>query len=271
MSGILKMSAAQRWNWRTALFTVLAALVALLFLTNLYRLSAPWAPLAVYPNDDARLLNPELHRWHDAMWGAVSGILNGGVLLSLLWRPRQKPLLIQFVALIVIAGAATMIPFEPTLAVVILVVASVVAAYPAPRALVDISWPEPLSRPLLALSLAGALLLVPYMGRLLLWQIQGVGGEHATANQWISDVEHTAFLLIAMVLVSTKRPGWRTLGFLIGLVLLYLGVAALALPHHAGSWGVAGGILALIGGPLYIGATIRAARTPALVPAPAEV
>src|SRR5437868_15031261 len=117
-------STRQRRDWRVIVFTILGGMVALLFFMNLYRLSAPWAPLASYPNDDPRLLNPELHRWHDAMWGAVSGILNGGVLLSLLWRPRAKPLLIQFVALVVVAAAATMLPFEPSLVVVIFAVAS---------------------------------------------------------------------------------------------------------------------------------------------------
>jgi hypothetical protein len=224
---------------------------------NLYRLSAPWAPLTAYPNDDPRLLNPALHRWHDAMWGAVSGILNGGMLLALLWRPREKPLLIQYMALVVVAAAATMLPFEPTLVAVVLMLAIIVAAYPAPRALLDVSRKERSSRPLLALSLGAALLLVPYIGRLLLWQLQGAGGEHATANQWISDVEHTTFLLLATFLTSTRRPGWRILSLLTGMVFLYLGVAALALPHHAGSWGVSGGILALIGGVLYIVASAR--------------
>ena len=265
------MATARRWDWRVIVFTILGGLAALLFFMNLYRLSAPWAALAWYPNDDPRLLHPDLHRWHDAMWGAVSGILNGGVLLALLWRPRAKPLLIQFMALVVVAAAATMLPFEPSLVVVIVILAIVVAAYPSPRALLDFSQQEPLSRPLLALSVVAAVVLVPYMVVLLLWQIQGVGGEHAVANQWISDVEHTAFLLIASFLASTKRPGWRTLSFLTGVVLLYLGVAALALPNHAGSWGVIGGIVALISGLLYIVVTIREAGKPALVPARGQV
>ena len=124
------VSTAKRRDWRVIVFTIVAGIVALLFLTNLYRLTAPWASLAWYPNDDPRLLNPELHRWHDAMWGAVSGILNGGVLVSLLWRPRDKPLLIQFMALVVVAAVLTMLPFEPTLIVIILVVASVIVATP---------------------------------------------------------------------------------------------------------------------------------------------
>src|SRR5439155_26234478 len=125
---------------------------------------------------------------------------------------REKRLLVQFMALLIVVGTLTILPFEPSIWYVALVNALVVAAYPAPRALLDFSREGPLSRPLLALGLVAALLLAPYIGRLLLWQIQGVGGEHATANQWISDVDHTLFLVLAGIMVSTKRPGWRTLG-----------------------------------------------------------
>jgi hypothetical protein len=261
----------RRWDWRVIVFTIVAGLVALLFLMNLYRLTAPWAPLASYPNDDPRQLNPDLHRWHDAMWGAVAGILSGGTLVSLLWRPRQKPLLMQEQVLSTIVAAPLILPFEPQLFIIVVAVAILIAAYPAPRALLDFSQKEPLSRPLLALSLAAAILLAPYMVRLLLWQLQGVGGEQAAANEWIADVEHSAILLVGAFLACTKRPGWRTLGILTGLVFLYLGVAALALPNHAGSWGVTGGILALIGGLLYIVVTLREARKTALVSAYGQV
>jgi hypothetical protein len=264
-------STKQRWDWRVIAFTILAGLVALLFLMNLYRLSAPWAPLASYPNDDPRQLNPDLHRWHDAMWGAVAGILEGGILVSLLWRPREKPLLMQQQLLAALVAAPLILPFEPQLVIILVVTAILIAAYPVPRALLDFSHKEPISRPLLALSLTAALLLAPYMGRLLLWQLQGVGGEQAGANEWIADVEHSAILLVGAFLACTKRPGWRTLGILTGLVFLYLGVAALALPNHAGSWGMTGGILALIGGVLYIVATIREAGKPAPVSAHGEV
>jgi len=251
---------AMSWDWRRILFTLIAGVVAFFLLTNLFRLAAPWASMSWYPHDDPRQLNPEFHRWHEAMWGAVTGILNAGVLLSLLWRPRENPLLIQFIALVVIGAVLTVLPFEPSLLFVIVMLALVVVAYPLPRALLDFSREEPFIRPLLALSVAAALLLMPYIIRLVFWQIQGVGGEHAVANQWISDIEHTTFLLLAMFLASTKRPGWRILGALTGMTLSYLGLAALALPNYAGSWGVMGGIAALLGGLLYIVATIRESR-----------
>ncbi len=253
-------STVKRWDWRRIVFTILTGVVAYFLLTNLFRLAAPWASMAWYPHDDPRQLNPDLHRWHEAMWGAVTGILEGGVLLSLLWRPRENPLLIQFMALVVIGAAFIVLPFEPQLLFVILMLTLVVVTYPMPRALLDFSRGEPLSRPLLTLSIVAAILLVPYMVRLELWQIRGVGGEHATANQWVSDVEHTTFLLLATFLASTKRPGWQTLGILTGVVFIYLGVAALVLPEYAGSWGVTGGIAALLGGLLYIVTTIREMR-----------
>jgi len=250
----------KRWDWRRIIFTILASVVAFFLLTNLFRLAAPWASMTWYPHDDPRLLNPDLHRWHEAMWGAVTGILIGLVLLSLLWRPRENPLLIQFLALVVFGAALIVLPFEPSLLFVILMLTLVIVSYPMPRALLDFSHEGPISRPLLIFSLPAALLLVPYMLRLEFWQIQGVGGEHATANEWVSDVEHSFFLLIAMFLASTKRPGWKALGILTGVVFVYLGIAALALPNYAGSWGVTGGILALIGGLLYIAVTIREVR-----------
>jgi hypothetical protein len=251
---------ARNWDWRRILFTILAGVVAFFLLTNLFRLAAPWASMAWYPHDDPRQLNPELHRWHEAVMGAVTGILEGGVLLTLLWRPRESPLLMQFMALVLLGAVLIVLPFEPDLLFVIVMVALVVITYPMPRALLDFSREGPISRPLLGLSLAAALFLVPYMLRLMSWQIKSVGGEHAVANQWAGDVEHTAFLLLAMFLASSKRPGWQTLGLLTSVVLLYLGVAALALPNYAGSWGTLGGIAALIGGLLYLMATIKEAR-----------
>ena len=253
-------SMVRSWDWRRILFTIFAGVVAFFLLTNLFRLAAPWASMTWYPHDDPRQLDPDLHRWHEAMWGAVTGILEGCALLALLWRPRENTLLIQFIALAALGAAILVLPFEPSLLFVIVMLALVVLAYPFPRALVDFSGEEPTMRSLLGLSVAAALLLMPYIVRLVFWQINRVGGEHAAANQWISDVEHSTFLLLGMFLASTKRPGWQILGTLSGITLSYLGVAALALPNYAGSWGRIGGVFALIGGLLFMAATRREAR-----------
>lgn len=254
----------KQWDWRRVLFTIIAGVVTFFLLTNLFRLAAPWASMTWYPHDDPRQLNPDLHRWHEAMWGAVTGILEGGVLLSLLWRPRQYPLLVQFMALAVLGAVVIVLPFEPSLLFVIVMLTLVILSYPMPRALLNFSQPGPLSRSLLVFSLVAAVLLIPYIVRLETWQIQGIGGEQAIATEWVADVEHASFLLLAMFLASTKRPGWQILGILSGIVFIYLGIAALMLPNQAGSWGVIGGIAALIGGLLYIMVTIRESRKPML-------
>jgi hypothetical protein len=246
-------STVKRRDWHSIVFRVVTVLAALFFLTNFRLVLAPWLLL---PADEG-ILHPEIHRWHDAEQGAIGGILGAGILLVLLWRPRANPLLVQYTATMVVVGLLITAPFiGPSMFLITLPLILVVATYPAPRALLDFSGDEPISLPLLALTLIAAVLLALSMWRSLLWQIQGVGGEHATAYHWIATFEHTIILLLAGVLASTKRPGWQTLGILTGVVFLYLGLVALSVPDQAGSWGIIGGILGLVGGAGYIGATL---------------
>jgi hypothetical protein len=250
-------STVKRRDWHTIVFRVVTALAALFFLTNLRLVLAPWLLL---PADDG-ILHPDIHRWHDAEQGAIGGILSTGTLLVLLWRPRENPLLLQYTAIVVVISLLITAPFiGPHMFLIALPLILVVATYPGPRTLLDFSRGEPISRPLLALTLVAAMLLAPNMWRSLLWQIQGLGAEHATAFHWIATFEHTLILLVAGVLASTKRPGWQTLGIFSGVVLLYLGLVALSVPDQAGSWGSTGGILGLIGGAAYIGATLFETR-----------
>ena len=54
--------------------------------------------------------------------------------------------------------------------------------------------------------------------------------------------------VIAGFLALTKRPGWKVLGILVSLTLVYMSVAALLLPTQAGSWGMSDGVLSVLGG-----------------------
>ena len=62
-------------------------------------------------------------------------------------------------------------------------------------------------------------------------------------------------LVLGGLLSATKRAGWNVLGILIGVALLYLGVAAFVTAGSPGSWGTVGGILAVLGGVAYISFT----------------
>ena len=114
----------------------------------------------------------------------------------------------------------------------------------------------------LALALAAAPFLLVNAWTNLTLQYTDVS-EHALHNHWGGSAALALTLLLAGLLVASRRPGWRPLGVIIGLAYLYLGAAALSIPHHDGSWGLLGGLLALAGGVAYLAATaIEARRTP---------
>jgi len=258
-------SGVKRLPWRTIVFTILAGLFALLPMPNARGLLEPWVLLG----SPAPGYTPELHRWHGAMWGTLTSLLFSGSLLTVLWRPRTKPLVMQFVALTgIILFCVGMLAGDPAGFVLLAVFLVIVAVYPASRQLLDLSRPEPFSRPLLALSLLAAVLLAPNAWRNLQWQLAGVGGEHVTLDHWIFSAVMDVILVLAGLLAATKRPGWRTLGIITGLAFLYLGVASIALPYHDGSWGMTGGVVSAIGGLTFLAATSWETRTSALTSSP---
>ncbi len=133
-----------------------------------------------------------------------------------------------------------------------------VAIYPAPGALLKSKREGSLSYPLFALTIMAAILLAPIMARELNWQILGMTEHdvHAQYYHWLTSFMVAMLLILGGCLSATKRAGWTALGFITGVAYLYLGVAALMLPDHAGSWGTVGGVLGLLAGLGYIVATL---------------
>ena len=238
-------------DWRTVVFRVLAVLAVLLFVTNLRLLPEPWLAQG----------SPDFRSWSDAMTVAIA-ILTVGSLVAVIWRPRATPLPLQYLAIATVLAVIEIAPFEgPYIFLVVMPLVLVIAAYPEPRALMSLSPTGSISRPLLALGLLAAVSLAPGLWLALGREVQGVSGD------WITNFEHTVSLLLAGLLTSTKRPGWRVLAILTGAAFLYLGAAALAVPDAPGSWGTAGGILALLAGTGYIALTLFEVRKTANVPA----
>ena len=236
-------------DWRTIVFRILAVLTALFFITNFRLIPEPW----ITDGD------PEFQRWSDAMTVAIA-ILTVGSLLAVIWRPRTMPLPLQYLAIATVLAVIEVAPFEgPYIFVLVIPVVLVIAAYPEPRALMSLSPDGSISRLLLALSLVAMVLLAPGLWLAFSQELQGMSGD------WITNFEHTVSLLLAGILTSTKRPGWRVLGILTGAAFLYLGAAALVVPDAPGSWGAAGGILALLCGAAYITLTLFEARRTAHV------
>jgi F0F1-type ATP synthase membrane subunit c/vacuolar-type H+-ATPase subunit K len=257
----VSVSQAQRRDWRLIIWRVVAGLGALLFLVGLpgaLALIEPWVLVA----PDQPGYSAEIHRFHEAHWGVIHGMLYAGCLLALLRRPREQPLLVQFFVVAVLieaVGYGLVGALDPML---LIISAIVIAAYPAPRTLLSVSREGLVSVPLLGLSVLAAALLLPEVGRLVPMQLAGLGGEHATEHHWILTAILEVMLIAGGLLAATRRPGWKALGIIIGLAFVYLGVASISLPYYAGSWNVWGGVLATIGGCAFIGATIWAIRRP---------
>ena len=153
--------------------------------------------------------------------------------------------------------------FNPlVLAVGAALICILVAAYPAPRALLHFRRGGPPSYFLLVLTLIAAVLLAPIIARELNWQLLGMTAHdvHALNYHWLTSVLLALMLILAGSLAATKQAGWQILGFLTAAAFLYLGGAALLLPDYAGSWGVIGGVLGLLAGLGYITVTLVEAR-----------
>ena len=255
------VSEAQRRDWRLIIWRVVAVLGALFFLVlmpGLIALLEPWVLVA----PDGPGYTAEIHRFHEAHWAVINAVLFGGCLLALLRKPREQPLLVQFFVVAVLIDAIGFALTESLDPMAFVILAIVIAAYPAPRALLGVSREGPVSVALLGLSVLAAALLLPEVGRLVHLQFADLVSEHATQHHWILTAVLEVMLLVGGVLAATRRPGWKALGIIVGLAFLYLGVASISLPYYAGSWNVWGGALATVGGWAFIGATVWAIRRP---------
>ncbi len=247
-------------KWRVIVFVIIVGLLALLAWFGGIR------DLLLLPGQSG--FPSEIHRWHEAQSGAFTALLFGGSLLALLWQPLRKPLLVVFLVLsiaLVSLSFATVsgYGFNPlVLAIGAVLICIIVIAYPTPRALLHFRREGSLSYPLLVLTFMAAVLLAPIIARELNWQILGITGQdvHALNYHWLTSVLLALILILAGSLAATKQAGWQVLGLITGVAYLYLGGMAQLLPDYAGSWGVTGGVLGLLGGVAYIAVTLVEAR-----------
>lgn len=251
----------QRENWRSRAFVIVVGLLVVFMLYDgALGLLAPWVLIAPAPLG----YSPQFVRWYVAQEGALACILGCGCLLALLRKPEEKPLLAQFLVLaFALFTISTLVLFasNPPWYLIVLLIAQIVlmclfvVTYPQPRSLVRFSREGTPSIPLAAFSLVAAVMLAPGAWHNLTQQLSFPASGYAQSGEWIYSVLLSVLLVIGGLLSATKRAGWNLLGFLVGAALLYLGVAALFTSSSPGSWGVAGGILALLGGAAYVSFT----------------
>ena len=195
----------------------------------------------------------DIHLWHIAELAALSALLLGGIMVALLRRPQEKPLLAQFFVLSSLILAIGLTPFNLAGLVFLPIIGLFIALYPDRRALFSFPRAGRVSIPLLALTVVYAITQDARVQQEIAWQIEGGTTDvHALQLHWIGSAILIALLILAGFMAATKRPGWERLGIITGTVYIYLGAIALIVPTYAGSWGEAGGLFAAFGGALYI-------------------
>lgn len=287
-----KMQQIDRKKWHLRGFTLLAAGLSVIWLAaGTFEFIPAW--ILRDPADD-------IHLWHIAELAALAALLLGGVMLGLIRRPQEKPLLAQYFLLSMVIGFVGLLPFNldalvlgvgtpmfglgtlplNTVSFGLLFLAGLfVLAYPEPRALLSFRPKGRISIALLVLTVVFAVFLDPVINREIYYQITGMANldAHALQYHWIGSALLMVLLIVAGLMASTKRPGWKILGFITGEVYIYLGVITMIVPNYAGSWGEASGLFTIFGGVLYMMITLaeaegtdekvkKSAREPEVIP-----
>jgi len=242
-------------KWRSRVFTFLTVLLSIvLLIAGTFEFIPAW--ILKDPADS-------IHLWHIAELTALSAILLGGVMIGLIRKPEEKPLLAQFIVMSVLILAIGLTPFDIRLVGLLPLAGLLVLTYPKPRALFSFAHKGRISAALLSITVLLAVILDPIIQQEIHYQIIGMteNDAHAQLLHWIGSALLYVLLILAGVLASTKRPGWKRLGIIIGLTYCFLGVIGLIVPGYAaGAWSEAGGLFALFFGALYILITLAEAE-----------
>ncbi|HEY5436507.1 MAG TPA: hypothetical protein VIK13_14845 [Candidatus Limnocylindrales bacterium] len=235
-------------RWRLTLFRVLATLLGLVYLPGALLMAAPWAPssmaTALPPLSPliwawAQAAHPDLQRWTFAISASVDEAI-AVILLVAAWRPLARPVFVQFVALAFVVDLGANIAFDPEVMIAYASLLLLLVVYPEPRRLLTPFWRGPVDRPVLALAVVVGAFFVPAVWQAL--QSQAHGADELALNfGWASTVEHLCNVWLIGLLAAFRQPGSILLALLTAACLVYLGVAAVALPGNPGSWGVLGG------------------------------
>lgn len=236
---------ADRSRKRLIWFTMLAGLLSFgFFVGGMFE----WIPTWIL-NDP--IFAP--HLWHIAELTALAAILLAGTLFGLVLYPLEQPLLAQFFVISMILTAICVTPFNFAGLAGLLLAAVFVLAYPDRRSLLNFRMSKPFSKTLLGATLVFAVFLDPVIWQEVNYQVLGISGgdSHAAFLHWIGSALLFILLIVAGLMASTRRPGWKTLSILTGVTFTFLGIVAFLTQGYAGSWGEFGGLFATFGGILY--------------------
>lgn len=231
---------------RDLLFTILAGVLAvILIVAGTFEFIPAWF-----------LKNPpdQPHLWHIAELTALAMFLLGGCMIGMVRNPLEKPLLAQFFVLSAIILAIGITPFNPGGLVLLVIAALFILAYPDRRVLLRIERRNPLSLPLLGLTILYFIFLDPVIRQEFYYQVIGMTSNdvHALRLHWIGSALLLILLLIAGFMAASKGKGWRWLAIIVGINYIFLGIISMIIPDTAGSWAEWCGLVSIFGGVLYL-------------------
>lgn len=211
-----------------------------------------------FNNDEAGI-----HRVHDIGFGIAYGVLAAAAFFALVARGGRLPsiaLQVAAVALGVIAGAAASADLGYAVLALGLLIALGVLLAISPNRRVLVSTRVDLSPVLAAFVLVAA---VPLVCAGLTWARYQRDGfpldPHVAQSHWATMAAMAFALLLACALAAARLPGWRFTAWCVGVGFVAYGIASVVFARfpatqssYPGSEGVGWGIVAIVGGVVFV-------------------
>ena len=195
----------------------------------------------------------EIHLFHDVAQAMGTGILPGLALVIVALSNGRNVLVARFLLLFAVTLIVAGILFDLFLLVPAFILGGLVFGLSPDRPkLVGFSNGLSFSFPLIPIALCTAIPLLANAYTNADMQLGKVGGEHYEMQHWAATAIMDISIVLMVLLAATKQPGWRLLSVMGGMGLLIAGITSLMVPDNAGSWGSAGGMVAVIAGVFYL-------------------
>jgi hypothetical protein len=195
----------------------------------------------------------EIHAVHNAVVASLLLVLTAAPMIAVARDPEGAIRPLAILGVLTIAGLVAMalaLAPDPFILPVLILIGVLWWLAPSREG----AFPQGLpSVPMLALVLAGAVLLVPYALENAGLQRTDHASDHAAFYHWV-ETSFTALGIVLVGLLAALRPrGFRMATWLAGLTLAVLGAASVLFAQHASALASPWSWAALVGGLAFIG------------------
>jgi MFS family permease len=205
------------------------------------------------------------HRVHDLGYGAWAGLFMAVGYLSQLRAPERR--IAGFQQAVVALGAmavavALSVDAGPILLLVLgfAVLTAVLGVYHPSRDRL-LQAPERPIVPLLALAILAAIPLTMYAVEMAELQRNGLPADpHVAERHWSTMAAMALSIWFVAALAGLRTPGWRIPAWSAGLAAAVFGLSSIVFPAYPGSVGSTWGLVAVVGGVIFVAVAEGIAR-----------